>query len=459
MNKKDIEKIIDNQRKFFLSGATLSVDSRIAALKSLRQTIKDHIPLIEEALYEDLGKSAFASYMTEVGMALDEINFMIRHVRSYARKHYVYTPIAQFPALSYVKPVPYGVVLVMSPWNYPFLLAIDPLVDAIAAGNTVVVKPSAYAPRTSEVIDLIISKALAPEYATVIQGGRKENLDLLETNFNYIFFTGSVGVGKTVMNRASERLIPVTLELGGKSPCIVDSTADLKRAARRIVFGKFLNCGQTCVAPDYVYVHEDVKEDFILELKYEILMQLGDIPIEDPAYGKIVNEKHFKRILSLIDENKVVFGGNSDPEKLKIGPTVMDNVTWDDKVMQEEIFGPVLPILTYSDINDVITLLQSKPSPLALYLFTRNNQLANLIENKVQYGGGCINDTIIQLATSEMGFGGVGHSGMGAYHGKTGFETFTHNKSMVKKSFIPDFPVRYQPYTPLKEFILKLLLK
>lgn len=458
MNKIDVQNLIGKQRKYFFSGATLSPDVRIAALNKLEEVIKENVSEIEEALHQDLGKSAFSAYMTEIGMVLDELVFMKRHLRRYSKKKRVYTPLAQMVATSYVKPSPYGCVLIMSPWNYPFLLTMDPLIDALSAGNTAILKPSAYSPNTSKVIEKIIKACFEPEYVEVVQGGREENVALLEGDFNYIFFTGSIGVGKTVMEKASKNLIPITLELGGKSPCIVDKTSNLKVAARRIVFGKYLNCGQTCVAPDYLYCEEDILDDLLLELEYEIQLQYGQYPLEDKSYGKIVNEKHFNRLMNLMDPEKVVYGGENNPKTLQIEPTIMTNVTWNDPIMKEEIFGPILPILTCKNVRDLIPLLQTKPSPLAFYLFTRDNDLVNEFESKVQFGGGCINDTIIQLATSEMGFGGVGDSGMGSYHGKAGFDTFSHKKSIVHKAFFPDIPIRYQPYNKFKEFFVKLFL-
>ena len=455
----NIDEILNKQKEFYFTGQTLDPDFRISALETLEEEIKKNIDIIEEALYEDLGKSFFTSYMSEIGLVLSEISFMKRHLRCYSKPKRVYTPLAQMVAKSYVKPSPYGNVLIMSPWNYPFMLSFDPLVDALAAGNTAVIKPSAYAPRTSEIINLIVSNCFEPEYVSVVQGGRKENLELLDQKFDYILFTGSAGVGKTVMEKASKHLTPVTLELGGKSPTIVTESADLHVSARRIVFGKFLNCGQTCVAPDYIYVDSKVKNELIEQLIEEIKLQYTDNPLLDPGYGRIVNEKHFNRLMNLLDKDKVVYGGETDEARLKIEPTIMDNVTWDDPVMQEEIFGPILPILTYDDLDDVITSLQQKPKPLALYLFTRNKPTMQKVQDLLQYGGGCINDTIIQLVTSEMGFGGVGDSGMGAYHGKTGFDTFSHMKSMVKKGFFFDLPFRYAPYTKLKKALVKLFLK
>lgn len=369
------------------------------------------------------------------------------------------TPLAQFHSRSYKKPSPYGVVLVMSPWNYPFLLTIDPLVDAIAAGNTVVLKPSAYSPYTTEIVKKIIEECFEPEYVAVVTGGRAENACLLNEHFDYIFFTGSQAVGKEVMRHAAEHLTPVTLELGGKSPCVVEKSADIKLAARRIVFGKFLNCGQTCVAPDYVYCDAAIKDQLVSELKIQIKKQYGKEPLKNKNYGKIINEKHFKRISGLIDGAKVVCGGNVNEKTLQIEPTVMDNVTFDDAVMQEEIFGPILPVLTYESIDGAIEKINSMAHPLALYIFTEDKKAADKITSRCGYGGGCVNDVIIHLATSEMGFGGFGESGMGSYHGKTGFDTFTHYKSIVDKKTWLDLPMRYQPYKKIYDKLIHMFLK
>ena len=454
MNQQEIQSIIQTQRAFFDSGATLPVDSRIQALKKLQSCILRYEEEIGEALKQDLGKSSYESYMCETGLVLSEISYMLRHVRSYAREERVRTPLAQFHSRSFKKPSPYGVVLIMSPWNYPFLLTLDPLVDAIAAGNTAVVKPSAYSPHTSDLMVKIIKESFPPEYVTVVTGGRAENTCLLNEHFDYIFFTGSQAVGREVMRCASAHLTPVTLELGGKSPCIVEKTANLKLAAKRIVFGKYLNCGQTCVAPDYIYCDASIKDQLIEEIKRQVRLQYTEQPLSNPAYGKIINEKHFQRILGLIDPEKVVLGGKSNPETLQIEPTVMDQVTFADAVMQEEIFGPLMPILTYDSLDEAIRKINAMAHPLALYLFTSSRQTARKVTARCQFGGGCINDTIIHLATSEMGFGGFGESGMGSYHGKEGFDTFSHYKSIVDKKTWLDLPMRYQPY---KEFNRKLL--
>lgn len=459
MTEAQIKKIVNEQRSYFYTGATLPVDIRVQALNRLKSCIIKMEGQINEAVKKDLGKSAFETYMCETGLVLSEISYMLKHIYSYAKEKTVFTPLAQFHSRSYKKPSPYGVTLIMSPWNYPFLLTIDPLVDAIAAGNTVVVKPSAYSPYTNEVISEIISECFDEKYVAVITGGRAENTYLLHEHFDYIFFTGSQAVGKEVMRHASEHLTPVTLELGGKSPCIIEKTANLRLAAKRVVFGKYLNCGQTCVAPDYIYCDRSVKERFIKEVKKQIQRQYGKRPLERENYGKIINEKHFDRICGLIDPEKVVCGGHADRTKLQIEPTVMDNVTFADAVMQEEIFGPVMPVLTYDSLDEVIRNISSMPHPLALYIFTNDRNTAEKITARCGFGGGCINDTIIHLATSEMGFGGFGESGMGAYHGKDGFDTFTHYKSIVDKKTWLDLPMRYQPYKQFNEKLIRMFLK
>lgn len=460
MDKLDIKDILKAQRAFYDSGKTHDVAFRIRALKKLYRAVKDNEELIAKALYEDLGKSRYEAFMCEIGMVLSEISYMIKHTKRFAKKHYVYTPLAQFAATSYKKATPYGNVLVMSPWNYPFLLTIDPLCDAIAAGNTVVVKPSAYSPATTKVLKELIEGCFEPEFVTVVTGGRKENAELLNQKFDFVFFTGSQNVGKEVLRHTAENLTPAVLELGGKSPCIVDSTAKLSLAAKRIVFGKYLNCGQTCVAPDYVLCERSVKDELLKNIKEQITKQYGENPLKNKDYGKIINEKHFERINSLIDKNKVVMGGNSDNDTLQIEPTVMDNVSFDDAVMQEEIFGPVMPIITYDKFDDVFDILRDKQKPLALYLFSEDKKHIRAVTERISYGGGCINDTIIHLATSEMGFGGVGESGMGSYHGKEGFDVFSHTKSIVDKKTFMDLPMRYQPYkSKLNEKLLHFFLR
>ena len=459
MENTEMKKIIDRQRAFFHTGTTLDVSFRIAALKRLQHMIRRHEKEIEAALLLDLKKSSFESYMCETGLVLDEIHYMLRHIRSFAKEQDVRTPLAQFCSRSYRKPSPYGVTLIVSPWNYPILLTLDPLIDAIAAGNTVILKPSAYSPYTSALIQKMIHECFAPEYVSVVTGGRTENTCLLNERFDYIFFTGSRSVGKEVMRQAATHLTPVTLELGGKSPCIVEKTANLKLAAKRIIFGKFLNCGQTCVAPDYIYCDRTVKDKLIKELKKQIQKQYSKQPLAHKEYGKIINLKHFDRLLGLIDYDKVVYGGTFDHHTLQIEPTIMDNVTFSDAVMQEEIFGPVLPILTYDSINEAVNNIHAMPHPLALYIFAGDTHVAENVIARIGFGGGCINDTLIHLATSEMPFGGFGESGMGSYHGKTGFDTFTHYKSIVDKKTWLDLPMRYQPYKKINNKLLHMFLK
>lgn len=455
MEKREIEILLDKQKKFFKTGKTLDVKFRIENLKKLREAIKKYENEIAKAIKKDLGKSPYESYMCETGLALSEISYMIKHTKKFAKEKRVRTPLAQFASRSYKKPSPYGNTLIMSPWNYPFLLTIDPLADAIAAGNTAIVKPSAYSPKTSAIIKKIVEECFKDEYVSVVTGGREENTCLLNQKFDFVFFTGSSNVGKEVLRHTAEYLTPAVLELGGKSPCIVDETAKIKLAAKRIVFGKYLNCGQTCVAPDYILCHKSIKDEFIKEVIKEIKKQYGENPINNENYGRIVNQKHFERINNLIDKSKVVYGGKSDAKKLKIEPTVMDNVTVEDGVMGEEIFGPVMPVLTYEKLEDVYEFLYDKPKPLALYVFSTNKKNIKEITSKCSYGGGCVNDTVIHLATTEMGFGGVGESGMGTYHGKVGFEAFSHKKSIVDKKNWIDLPMRYQPYK--SKFYGKLL--
>lgn len=463
MEKKDINALVCKQREYFLTGQTLPVAKRIESLKRLKASILAHQNEIYEALKTDLGKSNFESYMCEVGLTLSELSYMISHTKRFAKEKVVATPLAHFHSRSYKLPSPYGVVLIMSPWNYPFMLAMEPLVDALAAGNTAIVKPSAYSPSTSEMISKIIDEVFAEEHVAVVTGGRAENTALLDEKFDYIFFTGSQAVGREVMSCAAKNLTPVTLELGGKSPCIVTAKANLKLAAKRIVFGKYLNCGQTCVAPDYLYVDKSIKDELIEAIKKEIILQFGKNDannlLANPDYGKIINEKHFQRVTSLIDEKKVVFGGRVDENLLKIEPTVIDNVSFDDAIMQQEIFGPLMPILTFDSLEEAVEVINSRQHPLALYIFTNDKKEAKFVTNRCGFGGGCINDTIIHLATSNMGFGGFGESGMGEYHGKTGFDTFSHHKSMVDKKCWLDLPMRYQPYTKLYDKIIHIVLK
>ena len=459
MTGEQITSLLEKQRKYYKSGATIPVKFRIEQLKKLYATVKKYQTEVNDALTSDLGKSHFEGFMCESGLVLSEISYMIRHTRKFAKRKTVATPITNFASHSFKQPVPYGNTLIMSPWNYPFLLTIDPLADSIAAGNTVIVKPSAYSPATSKIIEKIIKECFAPEYVSVVTGGRAENTALLEQKFDFVFFTGSQAVGKEVLRHTAEHLTPTVLELGGKSPCIVDKSANIKLAARRIVFGKYLNCGQTCVAPDYILCESSVKDEFISEVARQIKKQYGENPLENKNYGKIINEKHFERLSALIDKNKVVIGGETNSKTNKIAPTVMDNVTESDAVMQEEIFGPIMPVVTFDNFDKMIEELKDKDKPLALYLFSSNKKHINRVTKELSYGGGCINDVVVHLATSEMGFGGVGESGMGSYHGKDGFAAFSHYKSVMNKKTWLDLPMRYQPYNKLYEKLLHMFLR
>lgn len=453
----EYKSMLHTQRAYFQTGDTKDVEFRIRQLKKLYQWITVHEQEIMDALYMDLNKSNFEAYATEIGIVKEEIRYTLKHLRKWAAPKRVPTPITQFPSKSFIYPEPYGIVLIMSPWNYPFQLTIAPLVGAICAGNCAVVKPSAYSPHTTKVMADMLRELFQEKYIAVVEGGRQENQALLNEKFDYIFFTGSVNVGKYVMEKASAHLTPVSLELGGKSPCIVDETADLKLAAKRIVWGKFLNSGQTCVAPDYILVQNSVKDKLVRYMEKYIRKMFGKDPMQNPDYPKMINEKHFHRVLGLTERAHVVCGGGSDVDMLKIEPTVLDQVTWESPVMQEEIFGPLLPVLTFYDIEEVIQMVNARPRPLALYYFTKDEQREAMMLKQVSYGGGCINDTIVHLATSHMPFGGVGNSGMGGYHGKDSFDTFTHKKSIMKKSVLLDIPIRYAPFKNKLNILKKLM--
>lgn len=459
MKQEEISAIVEAQRVHFRQGTTLPVEARITVLKRLLRMVDQHEAEILAALQADLGKSMTEAVMCEIGMVKSALRHMLKYIHRYARDKFVMTPLAQFPSLSMKKPAPYGVCLVMSPWNYPFLLSMEPLIEAIAAGNTVVLKPSAYAPKTSTLLKVLLGRTVDARWVAVVTGGREENGALLAQHFDKIFFTGSKAVGKHVMRQAAEHLTPVTLELGGKSPCIVDARANIGVAARRIVFGKFLNCGQTCVAPDYVLCDSRIKEPLVQAIKGEIVRQYGKVPLNNPDYGRIVNEKHFQRLSTLMQSGTIVHGGEMALEYLQIAPTVLTDVTADDAVMQEEIFGPILPILTYDDLEVVIRKINAAPHPLVLYIFTENRYVARKVMTECQFGGGCVNDTIIHLASNRLPFGGVGESGMGSYHGQAGFQTFSHEKSIVHKSTRLDLPMRYQPYTILYGRLIRLFMR
>ncbi len=449
----EISKIVENQRNFFDSDLTKSISFRLNALMKLRDTIISREDDIAKALAMDLGKHPGESYMTETGLVLEELNCHIKNLHKWARNKRVRTPLAQFKSKSFRSPEPYGVSLIMSPWNYPVQLCLIPLIGAISAGNCAVVKPSVYAAATSHLIAEIITETFERGYIDVVEGGRKQNGALLEQKFDIIFFTGSITVGKAVMTAAAKNLTPVVLELGGKSPVIIDKSAKIKLAARRIAFGKMLNAGQTCVAPDYVMIHPSQRDAFIEALKTELetffpLWNMSEMP-------RIINDKHFERLLSLMGSGKVVIGGNTDSKTRLIEPTVLIDVDRESPIMSEEIFGPILPIVDIENLDDAISFVRSRPKPLALYLFSEDKAVKQKVLNSCSFGGGCINDTVIHIATTNMPFGGVGDSGMGGYHGKDSFDTFTHYRSIVDKSTMLDLPMRYHPYTDKKMNLVK----
>ena len=453
-----IEEIVKKEREYFKTGVTLSYKFRLNALKKLKEAIIRNEKEIMNALFLDLGKSATESYMCEVGMVLSELKYAIRHLKKWIKRDRVTTPIAQFPSKSFIVKEPLGVVLVMSPWNYPFMLAIEPLVDAICAGNSVIVKPSEISPNVSNIIERLISMTFDEGHVTTVQGGVEECSFLLDQDLDYIFYTGSTRVGEIVMKKAAEHFTPVTLEMGGKSPCIVDETANIPLTARRIVFGKFLNCGQTCVAPDYIYCDEKVKDQLIKELERQIILQYTVDPINNDNYPRMVNQKQYNAMSSFINKDNLIFGGRCNEAMLKIEPTIL-SATFDDSVMKEEIFGPILPIVTFKTLDEAVANVNKLTKPLALYIFSSKKENQDKIVNCIPFGGGCINDTIVHIATSEMGFGGLKQSGIGAYHGKVGFETFTHYKSILDKKTWLDLPMRYQPFNKIKAFLIKMFLR
>ena len=453
----DIHEIVESEKHFFRTGVTRGVDFRIDMLKKFRKAIIENDELISAALKADLNKQPFESYMCETGLLLEEINFHIKRLKKWSKTRRVKSGIGQLPGKSYVCPEPYGVVLIMAPWNYPVQLCLMPLVGAISAGNCAVVKPSAYAPESSRVISKLIESAFPTGFVTAVEGGRDANKALLDEPFDYIFFTGSVAVGKTVMEAAAKRLTPVTLELGGKSPIIVDETANLPLAARRIAFGKVLNAGQTCVAPDYLMIEKSVEAPFIEEYK----KALADFFPDGDMSGmvRIINGKHFERVCNILDNSgSIAIGGARDAETRFIEPAVLTDVPIDSPTMQQEIFGPGLPVLPYEKLDDCIDFIRSRPKPLALYIFSENKMNQEKVLNSCSFGGGCINDTVIHLASSHMSFGGVGESGMGSYHGRKSFDTFTHYRSVLKQGKL-DVKLRYFPYKSGKEKITRMILK
>jgi aldehyde dehydrogenase (NAD+) len=431
--------LVEKQRAYFLTGKTKDLEFRIKALEKLRQVVQSHELELTGALRADLNKSEFDAYATEIGFVLHEIRFVLKHLKSWMKPRKVKTPMTHIGSVSMIFPEPYGVSLIIAPWNYPFQLAVAPLIGAIAAGNCAILKPSELTPTTSALLAKLINENFQDDFIAVVEGDVATSQALLAERFDYIFFTGSVPVGKVIMEAAAKNLTPVTLELGGKSPCIVDEKANLKLAAKRIAWGKFLNAGQTCIAPDYLYVQKSIKEPFLLLLKEAIADMFGEIE----KNTRIVSEKHFLRLQEFLQDGSIYVGGDSDQEALKIEPTVLTDITWNDRVMADEIFGPILPVLEFEDIDEVICQIQQKPNPLALYVFSESNDVQNKVINHISFGGGCINDTIYHITSPYLPFGGVGSSGIGAYHGKGSFDTFSHEKSVLKQTTKFDIPFRY----------------
>ncbi len=456
----DVDKIIEDHYKFFESKKSRDIDFRINQLRSLKSAIKKYEYKIYEALYKDLGKCEFESYTTEVGFVLSSISHTIKNLKKWAKKEKVKTPLYLFPAKSFVISEPYGTVLIIGPYNYPFQLLIEPLVGALAAGNCVVLKPSENVPNLSRVITEMITETFPKEYIRSVEGGVETNTSLINGTFDYIFFTGSAQVGKIIMEAAARNLVPVTLELGGKSPVIVDESADIKVAAQRIIWGKTINVGQTCVAPDYVVVNNKVKDDLIKELRVQIQSFYGKDAIESKDYGRIVNDRHFLRLKNILDKeaDKIICGGKVNREKRYIEPTLID-ASWEGEAMSEEIFGPILPIISFSNLDEVIGKIKRLSKPLALYLFAENYKVEEKVLEEISSGGACINDTITHLANPELPFGGVGNSGIGAYHGKESFKTFSHRRSVVRKTTKINIPIVFPPFNKKNLDNVKKLMK
>ncbi|MDQ1145859.1 aldehyde dehydrogenase (NAD+) [Bacillus sp. SORGH_AS 510] len=435
--------LVAKQQSYFRSEITKDLAFRLEALQKLRTAIKNNEQNLMDALKADLNKSEFDAYSSEIGFVLEELRFTIKHLRSWMKPKRVKTPLTHIGSASYIYSEPYGVTLIIAPWNYPFQLAVAPLIGAIAAGNCAVIKPSELTPKTSELLGKIISELFSEEYITVVQGGVQTSHALLGESFDYIFFTGSVPVGKVIMEAAAKNLTPVTLELGGKSPCIVHEDANIKLAAKRIAWGKFTNAGQTCIAPDYLYIHKNIKDQFLQQFRESTIELYGQQALNNPNFTRIVSQRHFDRLTKFLNDGKLFMGGKTNENKLTIEPTVLTNITWEDPIMQDEIFGPILPVLEYNNLDDVIEGIHRHPKPLALYIFTENNNIQQEVLNSVSFGGGCVNDTVYHFASPYLPFGGVGNSGIGAYHGKGNFDTFSHNKSVLKQTTLFDIPFRY----------------
>jgi aldehyde dehydrogenase (NAD+) len=458
--KESTLSLLKAQRFFFASGKTLKLEFRIAQLKRLRQAIIENEERLSQALYNDLRKSKFEAYGTEIGIVISEIDDALAHISSWVKPQKVSTPLIHFKASSAIYSDPYGVALIISPWNYPFQLLLAPLVGAIAAGNCSMLKPSEVAPHTSSVITEMISKTFDPSYVTSLEGDAEVTQDLLKNKFDYIFFTGGTEVGRIIYQAAAKFLTPVTLELGGKSPCIVDEDIHLEYAAKRITWGKFINCGQTCIAPDYLLVNKKIKTKLVDKINITLKEFYGDDPSKSNDYPRIINHRHFNRLKKYLTNGKVIIGGETNETDKYIAPTLIDNPDKDSAVMKEEIFGPILPLIGYSNIDEAIQFINQRPKPLALYVFSNNTEVVEKVLAQTSSGGSCVNDTVMHIANSNMGFGGVGESGIGAYHGKLSFDTFSHKKSVFIKSNLLDIKLKYPPYTGETKFkLIKWLMK
>lgn len=458
MGEFSAESAVQSQKHFFQENLTFPIAFRKQQLRKLRSLIQANENEISAALFNDLGKSAFESYATEIGIVLEEISFHIKNLNSWAKKKKVSTPITAFPAKSYIQPEPYGVVLIVAPWNYPFQLALAPLVGAISAGNCCIVKPSEISSNTAQLLEKLINSNFDERYIRIITGGVNVSQELLKQAFDLIFFTGSPRVGKIVMRAAAENLTPVVLELGGKSPCIVDKDVDVALTAKRIMWGKCINAGQTCIAPDYVLVHEAIKDKLFEQLSKSIQDLYGKNPQQSIDYPRIINKEHVLRLEQMLSAGRIVAGGNFDLNNRYFEPTIVDVQDTEHKLMQEEIFGPILPVVTYSKLAEAIRFVQNKPKPLALYLFTNNKQNLQQLLSQLSAGGVTVNDTIMHFANNKLPFGGVGNSGLGSYHGHASFSAFSHFKSVMKRASWLDIPLRYPPFAN-KLKIVKFLIK
>lgn len=456
LTQSPIKEIITQQRQFFATGQTKEIEFRLTQLKRLKQAILENKDSVMEAVKADLNKPALEAYATEIGV-VREIDYALKNLKAWVKPKKVSTSVDQFPSSAYIYPEPLGVVLIIGPWNYPFQLMISPLVGAIAAGNCALLKPSEIAANTSRVVTQLIEKTFDPEYIAIVEGDAKTAQELLAQKFDHIFFTGGTKIGQIVMEAAAKNLTPVTLELGGKSPCIVDSEINLQHTARRIVWGKYINSGQTCIAPDYLLVDRTIKKDLLAEIKNCISEFYGEDPAKSPDYGRIINERQFDRLACFLQDGEIVAGGQTNRDDRYIAPTVLDQVSWEAAVMEDEIFGPILPVLEYSNLDEAITKINERPKPLALYIFSKNEAKQDKVLRETSSGGVCINDTVMQVGVSELPFGGVGSSGIGSYHGKASFDTFSHQKSVLKKSFLMDLKWRYAPYAGKLDLIKKII--